>query len=343
MLLNGKYIGLGVGDRSDEIRAIRAFMRRVYKSYAGGLEDTDLYDAALATVVSDMQSRLVRSGKLVDGQYIPGVINYATKIAMGYLKPAPAVKPVFFTVEGHLSAWNVGPCAATAQALEAEGICRWQGVGYDNVSLPFNDASGIAELDRLFSDYTAFPIGTPWFISIFSQGALVGCQFLIDQVFNPQGRHSNRANDWLGTLAHGNPMRQEDVVAPWISDPPKRGTGGLYKRRMSGTAPGEILADRWREVCRTGDLYIENDPDTESGKNKQAVCVAVADGEFMGAGSLAERIWVLVTRFGDELWSLFQSIVDGVRFLTDMSPHGGYDLAPGIDWARSRIKAGVAK
>lgn len=334
MLLNGVYVGQGFGDASEEIQAEKAFMRRMYKSYAGGLADTPVYNEEMVTVVSDMQQRLVNSGKLFPGDFIPGVINLKTKYAMGYLKKSPKLLPVFFTVEGHLSSWDMGPCAETARQMEREELCRWQGVGYDNVSLPFNDKSGIAELDRLFSDYVTFPLGTPFMSSCFSQGALVWCQFFLDFILNPEGKHHNRFEDWLGTLAHGNPMRQKDVNASWVPDGPKAGTMGIYKRHMTGTAPGEVLYDRWREVNRTGDLYAENE-DNEAGKNKTAVCVAVVDGDPMG---LAQRLWALATDFGDMVWPLAQAIISGVRFLSNMSPHGGYDLSPGMDWCRGKLK-----
>ena len=338
---DGAWLGLGLGDVSPEVRSIKAFLRRKF-SYAAGLADDEKFDAALVVVVSDMQQRYQAAGKLHAGQYVLGVINYVTKIAMGFVAaPAPKALPVLFTVEGHLSPWDVGPCAFTAKALEDEGVCRWQGVGYDNVSLPFNDASGIAELDRLFSDTIAFPLGTPWGASCFSQGALVFCQFFLDQVRNPNGKHRNRFKDWRGTLAQGNPMREKDVNAPWVPDPPKPGTQGIYDRRMTGTGPGGVLEPRWREVNRTGDLYAEN-PDNSAGKDRTAVCIAVVDGDLFGAGSLAERLWALATDLGDEVWALAQAIIGGVRFLINMAPHGAYDLGPGIDWMRGQLTERIA-
>jgi len=339
---DGKWIGLGLGDASAEVRSIKAFLRRKF-SYAAGLTDDDKFDAALVVVVSDMQQRYQADGKLIAGQFVLGVINYATKIAMGFVAPpAPKALPVLFTVEGHLSAWDVGPCAFTAKALEDEGICRWQGVGYDNVSLPFNDASGIAELDRLFSDTIAFPLGTPWGAASFSQGDIVFALFFMDYVLSPTGKHRNRFQDWRGTLAHGAPTRQKDVVAPWVPDPPKAGTQGIYSRRMTQTAPGELLGDRWRYVVRTGDMYTEN-TDDDAGKDRTAVCVAVVDGVLFGSGSLAERLWVLASQFGDQVWALAQAIISGVKFLINMAPHGAYDLGPGIDWMRGQLTAKGAR
>lgn len=340
MKIDGVYVGLGVGDVSPEVRAIKAFMRRKF-SYAKLLPDTDEFDAGTAVVVADMQTRYAASGVLRPGQYTAGIVNYATKIAMGYTVVPAAKVPVMFTVEGHLSDMFIGPCAETARVLEHEGHCRWQPVGYDNVSLPFNDSSGINELDRLFSDHPAFPLGTPWSASCFSQGALVFCQFFLDQVQNPNGRHHNRFATWRGTLAHGNPMREKDVNASWVPDGPKPGTQGIYDRHMTGTGVGGVLEPRWREVNRTGDLYAEN-PDNNAGKDRTAVCLAIVDGQLFGAGSLAERLWALATDLGDEVWALAQAIIGGVRFLIDMSPHGAYDLGPGIDWMRGQLTERIA-
>lgn len=327
MRLNGVYVGLGLGDHSEEIRAIRAFMRTKF-SYARLLEDTTEYDAALATVVSDMQARYEAAGKLRRGDYIPGVINVATKLAMGYLKKA---KPVVFTVEGHLADMFVGPCAFTAKELENQGIARWQPVGYDNVALPFNNQSGVDELGRLFSDTKAFPLGTPWAWCIFSQGGIVGCRFYLEHIRPPAGRHHNRLNDMRAAIAFGNPYRQKDVIAEWVPDPPKRGTQGISNTRMTDTPAW------WKEVSRTGDLYAEN-PTGNAGEHRTAIYRAV-QRELTGDDSLAEQVWEIVTGGGKELWAVFEAIVGGVKFLANMGPHGAYDLGPGIDHLRRRLAA----
>jgi hypothetical protein len=58
------------------------------------------------------------------------------------------VRPVIFTVEGHLSNMWAGPCASNASLLEQQGVCKWQPVNYDCAALPFNNASGVNELFR---------------------------------------------------------------------------------------------------------------------------------------------------------------------------------------------------
>ena len=66
---------------------------------------------------------------------------------------------------------------------------------------------------------------------------------------------------------------------------------------------------------------------------------AVVDGELMGAGTLSERLWYLAMDFPQQVWPLAQSIISGVKFLSNMNPHGAYDLAPGIEWCKERLTA----
>lgn len=332
MYANGLYVGLGLGDNSDEIRQIKAFMRSKFRSYAGHLVDTPLFDAELAAVVADMQQRYVNAGQLQPGKFLSGVVNLETKYVMGYLSRPPRDLPVLFTVEGHLSDMFVGPCAFTAKSLEDAGVCRWQPVGYDNVSLPFNNSSGVNELIRLFSDTKRFPPGTPWGLAIFSQGGIVGCKFFLQHVRPENGQLHWRLKDFRGCLAFGNPYRENNIVAEWVTDPPKADTQGISNVRMDFT-PTQV----WKEVSRHGDLYAENEV-SPAGEHKTAIYRAVQN-EWTGTDSLAEQVGEIVGDFGTELLPVFEAIVSGVRFLTDMSPHGGYDLVPCIDFMRNRLAA----
>ena len=96
----GRGVGLGLGDVSDEVRAIKTFLRRKF-SYARDLDDSRVYDGHLVTVVADMQARYAAQGKI--GAHVPGVINVETKYAMGYLPRQPKPKPVIFTVSPPLT------------------------------------------------------------------------------------------------------------------------------------------------------------------------------------------------------------------------------------------------
>lgn len=320
---SGAWIGLGIGDTSEEIRAIRAFMRGKF-SYARLLDDTPVYDEALAAVVSDMQQRYVNAGKLRAGDFTPGVINAETKYVMGYLARPSKQLPVIFTIQGHMGGMFDGPAYFTARWLEERSLVRVQPVGYDNVALPFRNQTGIDELHRLVHDPAVLPLGTRWAMLTHSQGSIVGCSYYLDRI-RPQ-RDRWPFSHFKGGINFGNPYREQDRIAPWVPDPPRKGTRGISSRRMDNTPP-EIA-----EVSRTGDLYAECENDDE-GEYKTAVYRAVM-GDFVGRDTLSEQIWELVRSGGTELWDVFKAIADGVRFLRDSDPHGWFDLGPCIDHTR---------
>jgi hypothetical protein len=72
---------------------------------------------------------LHRRGKPGAPRYIPGVVNVEFKYDVGLLKRPDPVKPIIFTVEGHMSNMFFGPCAQTAGELEQEGFVHWKPVG----------------------------------------------------------------------------------------------------------------------------------------------------------------------------------------------------------------------
>lgn len=318
----GRWIGLGLGDVDPEVRLVRSFLRRKF-SYGADLEDSDVFDTELRDVVAMMQHNY--------GLTPSGVWDYATKVRAGYYKPAPPPKPVVFTVEGHMSSLWVGPCAHVAWTMEQEGLCRWQPVGYNNTALPFDNASGVRELDRLFSDTTAFPVGTPWAMCIFSQGGIVGSQFFIRYVKPVGAKHHNRLKDMRGVLAFGNPYREVGVVAEWIADPPKPNTGGISDERMVDTP------SNWKEVARRGDLYTDNDPATDWGEHCTAIYKMVQK-EFTGRDSIIEQLMEIGLNPTKELIAVAAAIIKGVRFLTNMSPHGVYNMEPCFAFMRDRLR-----
>lgn len=305
-------------------------MRRKF-SYASQLVDSPAYDAQMVQVVTDMQSRYAKAGKI--GAHTPGVINVETKYAMGFLPRPVKAKPVLFTVEGHMSNMWFGPCAETARILEQQGVCRFQPVGYDSVALPFRNDTGINELARLLADRTLLPPGTPWGLACFSQGAIIGAETFIQHVFPTTGKLHWRLKDWRATLSFGSPYRELDKVAPWVPDPPRPGTHGISNVRMINTPPN------WAEVARTGDMYTEvvaGDPATE---HQTAIYMAVQNKWSGHPDSLLNQIFELFTQPAPEFLAMVKAISNGAMFLGNMSPHGGYDLRPCIDFMRNRLRA----
>lgn len=330
MRIAGIYVGLGLGDSSEEVRKIKAFMRRKF-SYAAQLADTSLYDQEMVDAVVSMQRRYVAAGRLSTEAHIPGVVNLETKIVMGYLPRPVKPKPVLFTIEGHMSNMWFGPCAETGRILEAEGVCRWQPVGYDTVSLPFNNASGINEFCRLLGDTTLLPPGTPWGAAIYSQGGIVGSEAFLRHIFNPNGKLHWRLRDWRATLAFGNPYREKDRAAEWLLDPPFPGTRGLSNVRLTNTP------DNWKEVSRHGDLYAENE-ESDAGEWKTSVYMVIQNQWSGDPDSIFSQFTELAERPLTEFIAIFQAIISGVLFAGNMDPHGGFDLRPCIDYMRGRLK-----
>lgn len=321
MRVAGVWVGLGLGDSSEEIRRIKGFMRRKF-SYAANLADSPVFDEQMVAAVAEMQRRYAAQGRI--GTHTPGVINVETKYAMGWLPRPAQAKPVVFTIEGHMSNMWFGPCAETARVLEQQGVCRWQPVGYDTVSLPFNNRSGIDEFRRLLADRTLLPPGTPWGLACYSQGSIIGSEVWLRDVEPPTGQLHWRLKDWRATLSFGSPYRQKDVVAEWIPDPPRPGTQGISPYRFTNTPKN------WKEVARRGDLYTEVDAEGDHTEFKTAVYLAVMNKWTGHPDSLLNQLIELQQRPVPEAIAMIKAITNGVLFLGNMSPHGAYDLRPGI-------------
>lgn len=261
------------------------------------------------------------------GQAQDGIVSDHDLGALGL------AKPIIFTVEGHLADMFVGPCAFTAQALAQQGVAVWQPVGYDNVSLPFHNQSGVDELNRLLSlttldNGTPFPPGTPFGLIIFSQGGIVGSRVLLEDLRPDNGRLHWRYKDLKRAVAFGNPYREKNVIAPWVPDPPSKDTQGIADVHIDHTPAF------WMEHSRHGDGYAEN-PDDEVGLNRTAIYKIVSENSWAGgpAGMLARIIDLLGNPF-DGFIDMARSIIGFVMFVGNMAPHGMYDLGPDIEWMR---------
>lgn len=350
---SGAWIGWGLGDDSPTVQKLKELLKAKF-SYASALDDSTLFDGALEDVVKEVQSRY--------GLQATGVIDYDLQVKMGFIKPAPpapVVKPIVFTVEGHTSPWNVGPVASTGQQMETEGLARWQPVGYNNNPIPFDNASGTTELARLLGlgvldDGNPFPLGTPWVLCGYSQGMIVVTDF-IENFLQPGQVHAPRAKDLLGVLAYGNPCRSTGSVAPWSEaqagpaanhgiDPKVR----LDENKISLPVP---LMD----VYRKGDLFADCEP-TEEGDIKGAIYQAVARSDlFSNPYSIVGQIMQmfsldptpgaanhgLVDVDPSYLMAIIQAIISGIQFLGDNpNPHyAPYDTSGGINWVRGLLQS----
>lgn len=266
-------------------------------------------------------------------------------LILGVTKP----KPVFLTVEGHLSDMFRGPVADTANQLQAEGLCFHQPTGYNNGAIPFDNPSGVRALAELVGSTTLrdgagntvpFPAGTPIALGGFSQGGIVLFDFWVDYLL-PGKPLEWRAKDVKAVLTYGNPCRQTDSIAPWARAwAPKTGTNGLDPYRRFGINGFPTKPDYWMDVYRGGDIFAENTPD-KAGEVKAAIYQAVARGDvFSNPYSLATQIADLFLAPFDEVLGMVMAIISGIGFLADGqgAPHyAPYDITGGVDWMRRQL------
>lgn len=328
-----------LGDHGPQFRPFQEFLNRKFASYSS-LKLDEYYGLDEAKVVAEAMRRYgmaptFRTIKLngVDTR-VEGAIATDEFLDKAGYRP---IRPIIFTVEGHLSDMMVGPCAFTAQILEQQGVCWHQPIGYDNVALPFRNQTGVDELVKRIGMTTLFgprgeprpfPVGTPFGVMGFSQGGIVTSRVLLENLRPDNGSLHWRYKDLKRAIAFGNPYREKDVIAPWVPDPPKRGTQGISNVRITDTPPF------WMEHSRHGDLYAEN-PDDEVGLNCTAIYKIVSESSWSGgpAGMLGRVIDLLGNPF-DGFYDIARAIIRGAMFVGNMGPHGMYDLGPCVEWMR---------
>ena len=98
MRINGQWVGWGLGDNSATDFKVRDFKRWAKPRffYARDLDDTNLFDMELQTVVIEMQRRLIAQNKLPANLYPNGILDGPTQLAVGFTA-APAT-----STPGHL-------------------------------------------------------------------------------------------------------------------------------------------------------------------------------------------------------------------------------------------------
>ena len=345
MLVNGIWVGWGLGDHSTAdmtVKNAKAYMRAMYKSYAGGLADTNVFDQQMQDIVVQMQNRLVASGALKASGFILGVLDLPTEYAMGFKKRAPVdvVKPVIVTVEGHMSNMFYGPCADTATQLEGEGVCYHQPTGYDNGKIPFDNNDGVLQLASNVRNTTLpsghkFPAGTPWGLFGYSQGGIIISQFW-QQYLQPGQELAWRTPDLKCVLAYANPCRENNQQAPWSY------SGGFSPNTQGLAADGERMSntpDFWKEIGRHGDIFSENTPD-EKGRIKSSIYELIMANLFRGPASILSVITVTLKKPLSEILPIALAIFDGIKFLTDNpNPHyAPFFTDPGKNYARQALR-----
>lgn len=337
MKIAGQWVGIGLGDSSPEVRTIKTFMRKKFASYAGELEDSEYYDAAMTTAVTEMQSRYEKAGKLAHHGYLPGIINYNTKVAMGYIAAAPvppAERPILFTVCGTGVPWWVGPDADTARAVESKW--RWQPIGYPAQPFPMNPSAQAGreelchqiELNRAVIEQHNLRIA----LAGYSQGAIVTAECWELDIKPVGGRLHWVKDHVVKAVAWGNPMREQGQAWP--------DRGGALAADASHGISDVLMVDTppwWRNYAHKGDLYT--DCSGQSGEDKTAIYkIVMGTRIFTGPDSiLAQVLEVLGVRKDAgqtaEALGMFMAIIDaGMFFAKGTTPHINYDTAPAVEY-----------
>ena len=329
MRIGGQYVGLGLGDSSDEIREIKAFMRKKF-SYAKGLADTSLYNDAMVLVVTEMQKRYRDSGKLPAGKYLPGIINAETKYVMGYLERpvAPDNRGVFFTVCGTGAPWWVGPDADCARAVEHK--YKWQPIGYPAAPVPMGPsiAAGRAELRSQLAVHRPRVEKFGAVLGGYSQGALV-----VSECWEFDIKPAEGVLHWAKpyikkAVAWGNPMREKGRAFP---DPgaPMAGpdTCGVATPLMVDTPSW------WRNYAHVGDLYTAA-TDDESREDKTAIWQIIRGTKvFSGPDNLLSQFIEVAQAPVPGAIGAFKAMFDALAFgIKGTAPHVNYSTQPAIDY-----------
>ena len=335
MLLGGKWV-LGLGDSSPEIRKIKDFMRRMYRSYAGHLADTELYDAQMTDVVYIMQGKLRDSGKL-PADKVNGCIGASTKVAMGYLKATTVdIRPMLFTVCGTGVPWWVGPDADLARAVEHQ--YKWQPVGYPAAPFPMGKSinAGKAELRTQFAIHRAHVEKYGATLASYSQGSVIA-----SEVWEKDIKPANGSLHWAKpfirkAVTWGNPSRERGRVYDDFAAGQR-----VAGPNTSGVAyPTDRLTDTptwWRDYAHHGDLYATVEQNGDAAEDKTAIW-RIIRGEkfFIGPDTLLEQFLEIAKQPIPGAIGAFKAMLDaGMFFGKGLTPHTSYNIGPAIDYFRA--------
>jgi hypothetical protein len=332
MRIANQWVGWGLGDSDEEVRTIKSFMRKKL-SYASALADTTVYDQQMVIAVAEMQKRYNAAGTLPTGKYASGIINFATKVAMGFV-PAPPKKdtrPVLFTVCGTGVPWWVGPDADTARAVAAQYI--WQPIGYPAQAVPMGPSitAGCAELAVQLNKWRSQVENYGAALAGYSQGAVI-----TSSVWEYQIKPANGPLHWAmpfirKAVAWGNPMREKgkswpDAGAPMAGPSTQGVTGDLMKD----------TPDWWRNYAHVGDLYTTSTDDA-AGQDKTAIWQIIRGTKvFAGPDNLLSQFLEISQQPVPGAIGAFKAIMDaGMFFGQQTGPHINYSTAEAIAYLRS--------
>jgi hypothetical protein len=312
-------------------------MRIWYRSYAGTLADTELYDQQMVSVVYIMQGRLRDSGKLPANK-VNGIIGASTKVAMGYLAATTVdIRPVLFTVCGTGVPWWIGPDADMARAVENQYL--WQPIGYPAAPVPMGPsiAEGRGELVNQFTIHRVQVERNGAVLAGYSQGACVTSECWEGDI-KPVGGALNWAKPYIRkAVTWGNPDREQGKVWPDFAagqDVAPANSSGVTGTLMVNTP------DWWRNYAHKGDLYAAGgtgSPGDASSQDKTAIWQIIRGTKvFSGPDSLLAQFLEIAQSPIPGAIGAFKAMWDaGAFFGGGLTQHTSYNVGPAIDYLRS--------
>lgn len=338
MKVGGQWVGWGLGDSHEDVRELKAVMRRRF-SYARSLADSPHYDQQMVAAVAEMQSRYQAAGRLPADKFTPGVLNYATRVAMGLVtRPAsaPDRRPLLFTVPGTGAPWWVGPDADTARAVEDR--YRWQPIGYPARPVPMGPSIR-AGRDELYVQFVRHRTQVEEYgaaLAGYSQGAIVIGETWQEDISPPSGRLHWAKPHIRKAVTFGNPMRQAGSAWPTANGTvPPRHHHGVTGTLMTDTP------DWWRDYAHRGDIYTDTPPD-ESAENRLAIWQAIRDGSLVrGPDSFLRQVLEVTGAVRDgsrlaEITGMVKAMLDAIIFFGQGTrPHINYSPGDAITYLRS--------
>lgn len=336
MKVGGAWVGLGIGDTSDEVRRLKAHMRRKF-SYCASLRDTSLFDQQMVDGVVEMQRRYNAAGQLKSGSYTPGVVNVATKVACGFLTlPKADERPVLFTVCGSAVPWWIGPDADTARAVEDRYL--WQPIGYPASNVPPmgpSIAAGKDELENQINRHRPRIERHGMALLGYSQGAIVASELFAEQIRPIGGRLRWAYTRLSKACMWGNPCREKGRVSRDAGGQPAGpDSQGVAANRLSDTPAW------WIEFAHRGDLYADC-PTDESGENRLAIWQIIRDGSIAtGPDSILRQVLELSGALDGsavaEMTAAAKAMLDALIFFgSGTKAHVNYSTTEAIAYLRA--------
>jgi hypothetical protein len=345
----GKYIGLGVGDSNGDTLLINAKLHDKFQwARDKGATVSQPYTVLTGQLIGEFCAR-VGLPVVLDDKGHP-VANVATRTRLGAYMPPPPPEPscVAISVNGAGSTWSMGYPYDIGETLD-KSRCWHQPIGYDTTPVPMMRGvkTGVDEVIRQLY----LPRGArgrnctqlPYLFLLYSMGAIVGMQVL-QRIMDGDLRNDFKRN-YMGSIAYGNPMREENHTFP--GGIPVDGEG-VVTPTMHGTP-----IQHWDFVSQAGmpgstgdDMYAKiggDDNSVLSVENIRAVWKIVATGNPLTLASQIAKL-VLTPSFA-EVEGAFDAAWTAAQFFIfkGLTPHTTYQfLQPGLGDSRDSWEIGRA-